>query len=146
MTGGCYYCLTKRMYMKTIYAFLLLYVLSLSVYAQEPSGRQKWTDLLQVASTQYFPYVGKIDLAQNNPNPFSRSEFTTIRYQATDIADALIIIYDNISKEKVLVIDDLSTDIGSVTIDGNQLPKGTYIYALYVNGRIAEKKKMIITD
>ncbi|HEY9045327.1 MAG TPA: T9SS type A sorting domain-containing protein [Ohtaekwangia sp.] len=131
--------------MKSIHVLILFGMMSYSVRAQEFSDRQKWNDLLQVASTQTFPYAGKIGLAQNSPNPFSRTESTTIRYQATDIADAMIVVYDNISKEKVLVLNDLE-NIGAITINGNQLPKGTYIYALFVNGRIAEKKKMVITD
>jgi hypothetical protein len=124
----------------------LLTCISISLYAQESSDKQKYDDLLVVASTQKFPYVGKLRLEQNFPNPLVRSESTTIRYQATDVYDVCIAVYDNETKERALTLNNLDQNIGQVKINGDQLQKGTYIYALLVNGRMVEKRKMVVVD
>jgi hypothetical protein len=132
--------------MKRITLVLLFICSSLSLCAQNTSDKQKYDDLLIVASTQKFPYVGKLRLEQNYPNPLIRSESTTIRYQATDVYDVCIAIYDNETKDRVLTLNNLDQNIGQVKIHGSQLQKGTYIYALLVNGRMVEKRKMVVVD
>lgn len=132
--------------MKRITLALLLTSISAGLYAQDSAGKEKFDNMLLVASTQKFPYVGKLRLEQNYPNPLVRSESTTIRYQATDVYDVCIAIYDNETKERVLTLTNLDQHIGQVKINGNQLQKGTYIYALLVNGRMVEKRKMVVVD
>ncbi len=132
--------------MKQTILLAMLVVTYFGTHAQDVSDRQKWNDLLLIESTQRFPYVGKLDLGQNYPNPLSKSESTVIRYQATDVSNASIVVYNDVNKEQVLVLNNLKENIGQVKINGDQLPEGTYIYALLVNGRMVEKKKMIVVD
>jgi hypothetical protein len=132
--------------MKRIKLALLFTCISLGLYAQDASNHQKYDDLLVVASTQKFPYVGKLRLEQNFPNPLVRTESTTIRYQATDVYDVCIAVYNNETKERVLTLSNLDQNIGQVKINGSQLQKGTYTYALLVNGRMVEKRKMVVVD
>lgn len=132
--------------MKRITLAVLFTCISASLYAQDSADNEKFDNMLLVASTQKFPYAGKLRLEQNYPNPLVRSESTTIRYQATDVYDVCIAIYDNETKERVLTLSNLAQNIGQVKINGNQLQKGTYIYALLVNGRMVEKRKMIVVD
>jgi hypothetical protein len=132
--------------MKRVNLAVLFACISISLFAQETADKQKLDDMLVVASTQKFPYTGKLRLEQNSPNPLVRSESTTIRYQATDVYDVCIAVYNDETKERVLTLSNLDQNIGQVKITGNQLPKGTYTYALLVNGRMVEKRKMVVVD
>jgi hypothetical protein len=132
--------------MKRVNLTVLFACISISLFAQETADKQKLDDMLVVASTQKFPYTGKLRLEQNFPNPLVRSESTTIRYQATDVYDVCIAVYNDETKELVLTLSNLDQNIGQVKITGNQLPKGTYTYALLVNGRMVEKRKMVVVD
>jgi hypothetical protein len=132
--------------MKRVNLAVLFACISISLFAQETADKQKLDDMLVVASTQKFPYTGKLRLEQNFPNPLVRSESTTIRYQATDVYDVCIAVYNDETKERVLTLSNLDQNIGQVKITGNQLPKGTYTYALLVNGRMVEKRKMVVVD
>lgn len=109
--------------MKRLTLVVFVTCISIGLYAQEPADKEKFDNMLLIASTQKFPYVGKLRLEQNYPNPLVRSESTTIRYQATD-----------------------DQNIGQVKINGSQLKQGAYIYALLVNGRMVEKRKMVVVD
>lgn len=130
--------------MKRINLTVLFVYISLSLIAQNASDKQKFDDILIVASTQKFPYTGKLRLEQNYPNPLMRSKATTIRYQATDVYDVCIAVYNDETKERVLTLSNLNQNIGQVKVAGNQLQKGTYTYALLVNGRMVEKRKMVV--
>ena len=132
--------------MKRIRLAVLFTCIAAGLHAQESNEKPNFDNILMVASTQKFPYVGKLRLEQNFPNPLVRSESTTIRYQTTDVYDVCIAIYDNETKERVLTLNNLDQHIGQVKINGNQLQKGTYIYALLVNGRMVEKRKMVVVD
>ena len=132
--------------MKRIRLAVLFTCIAAGLHAQESNEKPNFDNILMVASTQKFPYVGKLRLDQNFPNPLVRSESTTIRYQTTDVYDVCIAIYDNETKERVLTLNNLDQHIGQVKINGNQLQKGTYIYALLVTGRMVEKRKMVVVD
>ncbi len=132
--------------MKRITLAVLFTCIAAGLHAQESNEKPNFDNMLMVASTQKFPYVGKLRLEQNFPNPLVRSESTTIRYQATDVYDVCIAVYNNETKERVLTLNNLDQHIGQVKINGNQLQKGTYIYALLVNGRMVEKRKMVVVD
>jgi hypothetical protein len=132
--------------MKRIALALSFTCMSLSLFAQESFDKPRDNDLLVMSSAQKFPYVGKLRLEQNYPNPLVRTESTTIRYQATDVYDICIAVYNSETKERVLTFNNLNQNTGQIKITGNQLQKGTYIYALLVNGRMVEKRKMVVID
>lgn len=132
--------------MKHIILSILFTCIAAGLYAQDSADKEKFGNMLLVASTQKFPYVGKLRLEQNYPNPLVRSESTTIRYQATDVYDVCIAVYDSETKERILTLSNLDQNIGQVKINGSQLKQGTYIYALHVNGRMVEKRKMVVID
>jgi hypothetical protein len=132
--------------MKRLTLVVFVTCVSIGLYAQEPADKEKFNNMLLIASTQKFPYVGKLRLEQNFPNPLVRSESTTIRYQATDVYDVCITVYDSETKERILTLSNLDQNIGQVKINGSQLKQGIYIYALLVNGRMVEKRKMVVVD
>jgi len=83
-------------------------------------------------------------LYQNNPNPFTES--TEIRYYIPDnTTNAVICIYDMVGGQ-IMKIDNLSRGYSSVTLHGNQLKAGMYMYSLFVDGKEIDTKRMILTD
>jgi len=85
----------------------------------------------------------KTILYQNLPNPFNT--LTTINYEINEAItqSAAIIIYDlNGSQLKSYPV---SQDTSSIQISANELRAGIYFYALIVNNREIDTKKMILT-
>ena len=87
-------------------------------------------------------------LYQNYPNPFNQS--TVINYELAEPCEVLIKIYDITGKEtSVLVNDYKSPGVYSVNLNTIQkknvsvLSGGIYFYSLYINGKLANIKKMI---
>ena len=81
-------------------------------------------------------------LYQNSPNPFK--ELTTIRFSlADDVQNAAICIFDMTGK----MLKKLPVSLGDtcVSINGWELGEGMFLYALIVNGREIDTKRMIIT-
>jgi hypothetical protein len=83
-------------------------------------------------------------LAQNIPNPFSVS--TEIKYQLPKGAkNASIIIYDMNGKElKLFRLADKTE--GSVIIQAGDLQSGMYLYALIIDGKAFDTKRMVLTS
>ena len=76
------------------------------------------------------------------PNPFK--EQTTIRFQlADDAQNAAICIFDMTGK--MLKKLPISSGDTCVSINGWELGEGMFLYALIVNGREIDTKRMIIT-
>ncbi|MBN1416312.1 MAG: tail fiber domain-containing protein [Bacteroidales bacterium] len=83
-------------------------------------------------------------LYQNFPNPFTES--TRIEYYLPDdIGSAAIFIYD-MSGLQLKSIPVSGTEYGNVTINGNELKAGMYMYTLIANGQVIDTKRMILTD
>ena len=83
-------------------------------------------------------------LYQNVPNPFTNN--TEIRFYIPDEAGrAGIYIYDMVGSQ-IMKIDVTSRGYSSITVHGNQLKAGMYMYSLLVNGREVDTKRMILTD
>ena len=81
-------------------------------------------------------------LEQNNPNPFY--EQTVIKYYIPSVAkDARMMITD-IKGSPIKSVNLADTGLGTVTINANELPIGTYIYTLFVDGKQVESKQMIL--
>ena len=83
-------------------------------------------------------------LYQNNPNPFSLN--TTIAYEIpTTASRATLYIYDmNGTQIKSIPIQDFGHN--SVTLQGNSMKAGMYLYSLVVDGVVIDTKRMILTE
>lgn len=82
-------------------------------------------------------------LLQNSPNPFS--SFTNIEYQLTPgFKTAALYVFD-LNGRQVLSYDNLPAGEGSVTIPGNELNPGMFLYSLVVDGQEVSTKRMILT-
>ena len=82
-------------------------------------------------------------LDQNAPNPFNTS--TTIGfYLPATITNASIYVYDmNGVQLKTFPIAERGK--GNVTIQGSEFSAGMYLYAMIVDGKVIDTKRMILT-
>jgi hypothetical protein len=82
-----------------------------------------------------------IILNQNVPNPFA--EQTTIKYNITeDFTKAQILFYD--ANGKLIQSTDITLKgEGQLNVFADDLTSGTYSYALVVDGKVIETKKML---
>ncbi len=81
-------------------------------------------------------------LSQNTPNPFS--EKTTITYSIpTNTEKAVLAIFDMTGK--LLQQYNLLQGKNQLTINGNTLQAGMYIYSLLANGQEVVSKRMVLT-
>ncbi|MFH1295681.1 MAG: T9SS type A sorting domain-containing protein [Bacteroidota bacterium] len=87
---------------------------------------------------------GKSFLYQNSPNPFSAS--TVIRYQLDKPANnGKILIFD--MKGELLKTYYLTNQAPfEITVRGDELKAGMYLYSLIVDGEEADTKRMILTN
>jgi hypothetical protein len=84
-----------------------------------------------------------VELFQNNPNPFTKD--TEIKMTLPETAlSAKVIVYTLEGKQlhDVVVSERGST---SVKISANALSEGMYLYALIVDGKVMDTKRMILT-
>ena len=82
-------------------------------------------------------------LCQNIPNPFN--EKTEIKYYIPEnSSSASIIVYD-LTGSQIVKFDLFNKGYSSITINGNELKAGMYIYALLVDGKEIDTKRMILT-
>lgn len=85
----------------------------------------------------------KPQLQQNFPNPFHQT--TEIQYYLPASVSAAQLHVSDLSG-KVLKTYPLTTKgIGKISMNGNELAAGTYVYTLSVNGKVMDTKKMILT-
>jgi hypothetical protein len=130
------------MALKILFLFLLLHNVDVPI----AEDAQKTDGPSQHERSKGSPYATKLTLGQNYPNPFRKTDVTTIPYSVVEEAQASIVLYDAAKKEQVLVIDKLSAGAGEVRISGEQLATGSYTYALVINGRMVKKKKMLVVE
>jgi len=81
-------------------------------------------------------------LEQNTPNPFS--EQTIIKYYIPSFAQKATMTITDIKGSPLKSLTLENTGLGTVIINANELPIGTYIYTLFVDGRQVESKQMIL--
>jgi trimeric autotransporter adhesin len=82
-------------------------------------------------------------LFQNAPNPFNKS--TIIRYSIPSDARKAIIAINSLDGIKVSEFNLISKNGQNIEITGGRLSAGTYIYSLYVDDKLIDSKKMILT-
>jgi hypothetical protein len=82
-------------------------------------------------------------LFQNNPNPFS--EATEIKMTLPETTrEAHVRVYNLEGKElKNIQVDKRGE--ASIKISANDLPAGMYLYALIVDGKVVDTKRLILT-
>ena len=84
-----------------------------------------------------------VTLFQNNPNPFT--ENTTIKCLIpTGVISAVLYIYD-MNGRQINSINIAERGEVSITIEGNSLDAGIYLYSLITDGMIVDTKRMILT-
>lgn len=84
-----------------------------------------------------------ITLYQNYPNPFNPT--TTISYQLTEPGHVALRVFNTLGESVgTLVNEEKGAGTHQVTMSAEELPSGTYIYQLNVNGQIAQKKMTVM--
>ena len=81
---------------------------------------------------------------QNAPNPFN--ETTIINYVVPSNASRASIQVFDVNGAVLKQIDLADKGAGQLTIRAFELPAGTYVYNLVVDGEIIDTKKMILTN
>ena len=81
-------------------------------------------------------------LEQNSPNPFN--EQTIIKYYIPSYAKKANMTITDMKGSPLKSVNLKEKGLGTVTINANELPVGTYIYTLYVDDRQVESKQMIL--
>ena len=81
-------------------------------------------------------------LFQNTPNPFTAE--TEIKYYVPVNADNAVIYVFSLNGNLLLTKSITQLGNGSVTISGNELEAGMYIYTLAVDGLEVDSKRMIL--
>jgi len=89
------------------------------------------------------PIIAQCKLYQNAPNPFSQN--TQIKFYVSEsVKKALLCIYDLQGNQiKQILITERGE--GSQIISGSELSAGMYLYALIVDGKEVDVKRMILT-
>ena len=83
-------------------------------------------------------------LEQNEPNPFTQT--TVVRYTLPEsVKCAFLYIYD-LNGTQVDQKTLQSRGKSSVTLEAGSLAPGMYLYALVVDGKVVDTKRMIITQ
>jgi len=87
--------------------------------------------------------IEQCKLYQNAPNPFTHS--TEIKYYLPDdVSTAFLCIY-NLQGRELKQMNLIGRGDGSQMIHGHELPAGMYLYALIVEGKEVDTKRMILT-
>ena len=88
------------------------------------------------------PSVTDAVLYQNTPNPFNNQ--TEIKYNLPENAENATINVYSLNGKLLLTKPLTQLGEGYVTISGNELEAGTYIYTLSVNGVEVDSKRMVL--
>jgi len=130
--------------MKTILTAGLIAFVSVTAAAQQHINDFYFDSLRSMQNAKRFPYLGKLGLTQNYPNPFSQSGETVVAYKAIDSHSVSLIIYS--PEGKIIILNSLKSGVGTFKLKGSGLAAGTYEYALIVNERVVERRKMVVTE
>jgi Uri superfamily endonuclease len=87
---------------------------------------------------------GEAKLFQNQPNPFSSE--TTIRFEIPNRVNNAQLYICNMNGTLLKTFDINQRGSGNVTMNGNELNAGMYMYTLVADSKEVDTKKMILTD
>lgn len=85
-----------------------------------------------------------IVLNQNVPNPFA--EQTSISYYIPEKSGFAQIIFNDMKGQIIKVVDIKTKGKGQLNVFANDLSTGMYSYSLFVDGKLADTKKMLKTE
>lgn len=83
------------------------------------------------------------ELYQNSPNPFSNE--TNISYNVTSLQQSAFIVVCDINGKEIFRQAIAEKGKGSVTVSGDKLVPGMYLYSLIVDGKETATKRMVVT-
>lgn len=83
-------------------------------------------------------------LFQNTPNPFSSQ--TEIKYFIPENAENVVLYVFSLNGKMLITKPITQLGNGSVTINGNELEAGMYIYTLAIDGQEVDSKRMILNE
>lgn len=95
------------------------------------------------ASTNGGLYQNEPELFQNLPNPFT--ETTEIRYRIPQDSQSAILYIYNMNGKQVDAIALTQKGDGKITLQGSSLEAGMYLYALMIDNKQIDVKRMILT-
>ena len=87
--------------------------------------------------------VSKAIMSQNVPNPFEG--FTTINYVIPVEAKSASFNFYNLNGQVIKSVSIENRGNGSLNLNAEDLPSGTYSYSLYVDSKLISTKRMILT-
>lgn len=96
----------------------------------------------QIQSVDNIDNIDNI-LFQNSPNPFEKH--TVISYKVPVNSRNIKIIIFDMQGTLIKQIENLTGGTGTITIEGNDLKAGMYIYSLLANDKELASNKMILT-
>jgi hypothetical protein len=82
-------------------------------------------------------------LFQNAPNPFNKT--TTIKYTLPLSAGKAVLAITDLQGKTVQQYNLAGKNNQQVVISAGELPSGTYLYSLIVDGKTTDTKKMVLT-
>jgi hypothetical protein len=84
-----------------------------------------------------------VTLYQNYPNPFNPS--TTISYQLAQPGHVTLRVFNALGEQGGTLVDAMK-DAGAhqVTMNADNLPSGTYIYQINVDGQVTQKRMTVM--
>ena len=89
--------------------------------------------------------IQEAKLFQNLPNPFS--ETAIIRYELPQTAgNAYLQVFDMSGRMLRNIALPHAQEIGQVEISAGELTPGAYTYSLVVSGKVADSKRMVVTQ
>jgi hypothetical protein len=101
------------------------------------------TALSPEARVLYAGGPATIDLAQNFPNPFNPK--TTISYQIGTAGFVTLKVFNSVGDEvSTLVNGMMDAGVHVVEFNADNLPSGTYVYQINVEGRMMQKKMVLM--
>ena len=84
-----------------------------------------------------------LSLGQNNPNPFS--EQTSIEVSIPENVSAAALLIFDMQGKQVKKIDIDERGKFRITVTGQGLTEGMYLYSLIADGKVVQTRKMILS-